>query len=83
MDNVPSGARPVRFDPSKADVIALWFLSALFSRKERCGVGVCKCVCVAKLCVCVCVPTETSLQHYYWALKSLLTCEGECFNDPS
>lgn len=81
MDNVPSGAGPVRFDPSKAVVIALWCLSALFSRKERCAV-----VCVLRNCVCACVrgePTETSLQHYYWALKSLLTCEGECFNDPS
>lgn len=53
MDNVPSGAEPVRFDPSKAGVIALRCLSALFSRKERRGVAMCKCVCVVKMCVCV------------------------------
>lgn len=55
MDSVPSGAGAVRFDPSKAGVIALWCPSALFSRKERHNIGVCECVCV---CVC-----EVSLQR--------------------
>lgn len=49
MDSVPSGAGAVRFDPSKAGVIALWCPSALFSRKERHSIGVCVCVCEVSL----------------------------------
>lgn len=31
---------------------------------------------------CVCVPAEINPQPSYRVLESLLTCEGECFNDP-